>query len=492
MSTLTSLARAYAVDRDCAQPITTVRHVHISDRPMVCVPLTLAGEANAPLAVMVGVDRDAPRLWVVPQPRDRNLRIEFAQHFAMALLHYCATYVGSTGGKAGSCADDAPQLWVPNRAGIGFLNLLGRSTRFRSTTGPHAVGVAVPRLGTWLTFFAEQAEHPGSSLLMAATDALGQHWATGQSGLEDGNLAALLGWIEPHSGSGGAQSALEAEDPLLWPPAGPTTDPMFDREVLAPSIVEYDRASSDHERRRAITRIETAVRSQLVPTWQLMWRAVDQLRCVRPGAHVAQRWAKDIDAFQKFNTHVAAGGRPQPKRDSAVAAAHRLNWLERLQAEYDAQRAFDDPLVMAEFRLTGEAFAGVVTAVASDRRVGSGRQAVLRPVITVLTQDPVRLVPGDGPLTDSTRPRQQATVVSIDEVPHGLEVTLELAGGMGRSRIAPVGSIPAVNERVCFSTLSDSYQPRGSFPTRDSTPWTHGGPPTEPTPTSNDANEDWS
>jgi hypothetical protein len=44
MSTLTSLARIEAADMGRAQLIRTVRHVHVSDRPMVIVPLQLAGE----------------------------------------------------------------------------------------------------------------------------------------------------------------------------------------------------------------------------------------------------------------------------------------------------------------------------------------------------------------------------------------------------------------------------------------------------------------
>ncbi|WP_280366722.1 hypothetical protein [Nocardia wallacei] len=490
MSTLTALAQVVAVDRDRAQPIATVRHVQVAEHPMVCIPLTLAGEANAPLAVMAGTDRDNPRMWVVPQPRDRNLRLEFANSFAMALHRYLGTYVGSGPATTGALAGDAPQLWVPNRAGIGFLQLLGRSTRFRSTSGPYAVGVAVPRSGRWWTFFAEQAEHPGSSLLLAATDVLGRHWATGQSAVEDGNLAALLAWIMPEST--GVQGAREAEDPLLCPPAGPTTDPMFDREVLAPCIADYDRATGTREQRRAVLRLETALREQLEPTWRLMWQAIDQLRRLGPGAHVAQRWARDVDAFHRFDAYLSSGGRPQPKRDTAVAAAMRLNELERRQASYDAQRAFDDPLVMAEFRLSGDAFAGTVTSIADDRRVGAGRHAVLRPVATVVTRDPVRLLPGDGPLTDPARPLQKATILSIDEVPDGAEVTLELAGGMGRGRSAPPGTVPEVGDRVCYSTLTDTYQPRGSFPARENTPWTHGGPPEPAAATADDANEEWS
>ena len=82
MSTLTSLARAEAVPAGRAQPIAAVRHVHVHDRPLVLIPLTLAGEANAPLAAMVGDYPDSARLLVVAQPRNRDQRFAFAAELA--------------------------------------------------------------------------------------------------------------------------------------------------------------------------------------------------------------------------------------------------------------------------------------------------------------------------------------------------------------------------------------------------------------------------
>ena len=79
---------------------------------MVCVPLAMAGEANAPLAAMVGVERDSPALLVVAQPRDRVLRFGFAEAMAAIVLpHFdgCAARA------------DAPQIWVPNAGGTDGL-----------------------------------------------------------------------------------------------------------------------------------------------------------------------------------------------------------------------------------------------------------------------------------------------------------------------------------------------------------------------------------
>jgi hypothetical protein len=75
----------------------------------------------------------------------------------------------------------------------------------------------------------------------------------------------------------------------------------------------------------------------------------------------------------------------------------------------------------------------------------------------------------------------------------GLEITLELAEGMGHGNTARAGSVPAVGDRVCYSNLTDDHKQRGTYPAPKDTPWTHGGPPAQqPDSSSDDANEEWS
>ena len=498
MSTLTALARAQAVARRVAQPTCTVRHLHISDHPLVLVPLALAGEANAPLAAMVGDDPDAPQLLVVTQPRNRDQRFAFAAALARVVVGYVEAFCSAAETVPSGPSHeprqsyiDAPQVMVPNPAGIGFVRLLGRSTRLRCSSGEYAVDPAVPVLGRWLTFLADRAEVPGSSLLLAATDALALHWASGQSTIEDRNLAALIGWIDPPHGMTGPEAAAAAEDAVRWPPAGPSTDPTFDNEVLAPLIAACARANGHAgSLRRAESALRSALSAQLNPTWGLMWRAVELLRVLPPGVRVAARWDADKDTFSRYVDYLRAGGPPQPRRDSAVAAARRLDWLERSLASYAVQRALDDPLVMAEYRITGEAFAGSVIAAEPGRVEATGRRRKLRPRIALTTEDPVRVEVGDS-LRSPGRPGQRALVVSVS-AGRPAEVVLELSGGMGRTLTPVPGSVPAVGDRVCYTKLSDSYQPFGSFPSREETPWTHGGPPPEYVPDGEDANEVWS
>ncbi|MET0425997.1 MAG: hypothetical protein ABW046_19155 [Actinoplanes sp.] len=463
MSTLVALARAQAAVEGRAQPIATVRHLHVHDHPLVLIPLAMAGEANAPLAAMIGTDPDRAQVFVVTQPRNRNERFKFAASLAEVLVPYLESFATETedvpvdrGRDVRQRYRDAPQVWVPNSGGVDFLRLFGRSTRFRRIDGDYPVPPSVPLLGQWLTFLGASAELPGSSLLLNTVQALGLHWTTGQSGAEDARLASLYAWI-----TDGADAARAAENE---PVAGPATDPEFDNHVLAPLI----EAGSPE--------LTTVLRELMLPTWRQMWQSLALLRTLPVGERVGGRWDGDRDTYTAFVEHLAESGTPQPRRDGAVAAAARLQRLENAASRYAVQRAFDDPLVMAEYRLTGNAFGGVVTLANPDRVDDTGRRPVLRPRIMVATTEPVRVEAGAA-LTSPARPAQKAKVVSVTPTATGVDVLLELSGGMGRKLVAEPGSVPAVGEHLLLTTLSEAYRPGAAFPDPADTPWTHGGPP---------------
>ncbi|MFH9570085.1 hypothetical protein [Streptomyces sp. NPDC017230] len=525
MSLITTLARLEAVRTGRAQPAATVRHRHLSDRPLVFVPLITAGEAGAPLGALVGTDRDAPHLLVVPQPRDRDLRFAFLAELAGIVLPHVESYADSvetaerteTDPESGKrvkvevdlCAD-AAQLIVPSRAGIDFVRLLGRSMRFRRTAEqdpetPHPAPPRVPLLGRWLTHYGERARVPGSSLLLAMTDLLGRQWATGQSTLEDQHLGALLAWIAPEADGAGltgaqaahrAELARDADGQLLCPPAGPATDPAFDNKLLAPAIERYDRARTAlaaaedgleaDERLGALSaaeqEIRTLVESRTRPTWDTVWRGLDLLRELPAGAHVEDRWTRDRWSFTSHRDRILSGEPPQPRRDDAVTAANKLATREREQARLEAQEALDDPLVMAGRRLSGEAFTGEVTDVVMA--YSESKRPSPRPLVTVRTDDRPHLgerakvyrsLGGKPQAAEYVGPADGGGAEDGDEG----ALVLRIVDKMGRGKEPEAGSVPEKGDLVCFTLFEHEQRGGTKLPDPDRTPWTHGGPPGE-------------
>ncbi|MGW6235525.1 hypothetical protein [Streptomyces sp. NPDC055094] len=533
MSLINTLARLEAVESGRARPLATVRHRRISDEPLVLVPLTTAGEAGAPLGALVGTDRDAPRLLTVAQPRDRDLRFAFLGELAEAVLPYLDGYGDviepaersetdpETGKRVKVEAElcvDAPQLIVPSRPGIDFVRLLGRSMRFRRTAEddpdtPYPAPPRVPLLGRWLTHYGERARVPGSSLLLAATDLLNRHWATGQSSLEDQHLGALLAWIDPPEGASGAEAALRAEldrdrgGQLCCPPAGPATDPAFDNRLLAPAIEGYDRARQAlaaaedgpgaEEQLARLTAAEREIRELLAgvmrPTWDAVWRGLDLLRALPEGARVTDRWTRDRWSFTGHRDRVRAGEPPQPRRDDAVTAARKLASRETAQAQLEAQEALDDPLVFAGRRLSGEAFLSEVTEVVMA--YSESKRPSPRPLVTVRTDDRPHLEAGtkvfrslDGKPQSAECVRSSADGADGTDETDGTDGTdgtdsadgvlvLRLTDRMGRGKEPAPGSVPEKGDRIAWTLFEHDQRGGPKLPDAEETPWTHGGPP---------------
>lgn len=505
MSLISALARMEAVRAGRAQPVATVRHRHLAERPLVFIPLTTAGETGAPLGALVGTERDAPELFTVVQPRDRDLRFAFLGRLADAVLPYLESFQDDvemverketdpeTGKRvtveAELCAD-APQVLVPSVPGVDFVRLLGRSMRFRRTAeedpeAPYPAPPRVPLLGRWLTHYAERARVPGSSLLLPMTTLLSLHWATGQSNLEDQHLGTLLAWIAPDPlsppaartrpdaparGPDSIATERDASGQLVRPPAGPATDPAFDNRLLAPAIERSDAGLPGAEEE-----VRELIASQLRPTWESMWRGIDLLRALPEGEHVPDRWRRDRLSFTHHRDQVRAAEPPQPRRDDAVTAARKLAMREQRQAALDAEEALDDPLVMAVRRLAGEAFTAEVTGV--EMAYSDGKRPSPRPLVTVRTEDAPLL--GDGAKVHRALPDGGQQRAECAGPPDGEVLVLRLMNGMGRGKEPAPGTVPEPGDHLCWTLFEHSPRGGPGLPEPEDTPWTHGGPPGE-------------
>ncbi|MET7636832.1 hypothetical protein [Streptomyces sp. NPDC005078] len=486
MSLLTTVIKLRAAKAEHALPLSRVRHHHLSHRPLIVIPLNRSGETASPLALMLGTHQDRPHLLVAP-PRGTNSDLlndaaAVINTYIQGFQQEIETRPATAKRPAQELYTDAPQILVPNATSAQYLQLLGRALRFRPPPDGIDPTLSAPRLGQWLTYFSERREYPGSALMLALTDLLATHWATGQSPMEDTNLAAILAWIDPPPHTTGLRAALDADNPLLHRPAGPTTDPSFDSIELDRIFKDFDtaRASGNTQaQEHHLADLRQTLHAYLRPTWNNAWTALSLLQGLpqTPGAN--KRWTTDKIQFTQQSRYIDDGGRPQPIHDHAVQAARRLGQLEQAAAAFEAERALEDPFALAERHTTGEAFTGTVVETDPDHTALTDKgNLTLRPRFTLHTTDPLRLEPGHTLVTPANTRRRYEICESTPE-PGGTRIVMQSNTHNGTLRNPNREAIPDLGAEMCFTTAPEYFQ-QPQFPTRENTPWTHGGPPDDP------------
>ncbi|MFF7656470.1 hypothetical protein ACFZCY_42760 [Streptomyces sp. NPDC007983] len=483
MSLLTSLLRMRAADSGHAVRTSRLRHFHLSDRPLMLLPLRHPGPMARPLAVMLGTTPARPRLLVAPPsgstiPVLTDLAAAVTDHIGTCQQH--SQYLAATSTRpARHRYTDAPQILVPDPQTAAFLSDLGRDLRFRPLHQGIDAARSVRRLGQWLTYFTDRAEIPGSPALIPLTRFLVMHWVTGQSPLEDEDLATLLAWIDPpHHAASGYEAALAAQDPAaLHRPAGPATGAAFDNERLEPLFDAYaDSGTADQP--RILQELQPLLATYLQPAWDLMWQAYTLLQALPEAESTPRRWKQECGTFTEMSTYLSQGGPPQPTRDQAVGAALRLTLREQAGAAFRAERAIDDPFARAELRTAGEAVAATVTAVAPEHLTrGPTGRAQWRPRLTLSTTDPVYLDPGSY-LACHTHRKARYRIREITPTDSETLLELEITAGMNTVARPNHAVLPAPGDRLVFTTAPDRHR-MPELPSRDLTPWTHGGPPAD-------------
>lgn len=346
--------RASATGR--AQPLRTIRHVHVADKPFGIVAYHLAGDEGAPLAFMFGTDPDpaAATVVVVPEPRNRELRFEALAEFGEALNNYLAV-------------SDGPQLLFANDTTANWLlDLVASYTRYVQA-GPPSVAEA----GKNMSQLFQLMTVPGSSIVLRATSALSTHFKTGQLSTEDLNLGAQLAWITDPGELTAAQAAAQAE---VAPPAGPQSDPEWDASFLEGLMGDWRsaRRAANPALAQDLLRqqLERQARSELTWGWRWMWQARDILAALPEAPYVAARYAVDVAEWGDHVGRMRRGEARFADRPNARFTATRLQEHEMQLDLAEARAAGSDPLVLARDVVKGEVVDGTVLSADLTARVG--------------------------------------------------------------------------------------------------------------------------
>jgi hypothetical protein len=436
----------------------------------------MAGEAAAPLGIMYGTTADAPTLLFAPEPRSIGIRFRDVMNpFGAFLCDWLEPFVEEremrkVGRRVVDDCISTPQILVPNRSTAGFVGaVLGRSLRYLRTEGDGAVPEETVLAGNHLTWFEQQSALAGSCVLLAATDLLRRHFATGQSDLEDEDLHVLLAWIDPPAGKIGAEAAAGMElarHSGEKPGAGPTPDADWDRDVLDPLLQVFNEKRAGSNDKEVVDRlggeIRAAVEDALSHSWDATWRAHEILIEMSPGNSVADRWEADRRAWTFHADRVRDGWAVFRIKDTAKQAAWMISNREDSLAALEAGEALDDPLVLAGLVAGGQALIGEITAVDRDNKEQGPKNMVRRPLIVVGLNELCPIPIGSKLYWTERAGKTEVEIVAIDN----LGVTLKVVAGMN-------GQLPAAGDVAAFANLQLKryFSPQGP----QQTPWTHVG-----------------
>lgn len=475
MSAIRLLLQAEAAQARRAVRSTGYRHIHLTKRPLIVCTYNLSGEAAAPLGIAYGTSVNGMKVVASAEPRNRESRFraihEFARDFHAYIRPHLATTTEVRSRRGGTpveyeVAVSAPQVVVPNRATLAYLGgRLGRYLRYLDVSTTEAVPEETLWTGAHLSWLEDHSHYPGQSIFVSATQMLSDHYCTGQSAYEDENLASLLAWIENEPG-GGVRRLEEAE---TRPPMGPVPDPEWEAR-LEPLVRGFSAAVSAGDS-RAQAKAETAMKKQVRPPLRDAFvataQAVEILRGIPEAAHSPERWGDDLRAWGSYCRRAQHGIPRFRTRHDALTAARKLETWSKALELLEAQKAFDDPLIMAEFEAQGQCVSGIVTfADISNKEVKAGnKRATQVPLITINMMSPTRLLMGTD-LVWAADPRVKGQIRQVPSGGRPGDCILAVTAGHDRGT-----RLPSLGTRTTFVTLEVFGGQAPDSP--GEVPWTH-------------------
>ena len=436
------MARAHVEGH--AQRTAFLRHRHLMSTPLALVLWQLGAEPFSAAALGYGLRPDRLSFSVAGDPRNRDL--------AFACLRPLALWFNPRFERPAEERDEhdwatsVPQVVVPNPATVALIGRLGRRLAYLTADERFTPDPELIRLGQHFLFLERHAIRPGQQVVVPLTEILRDHWATAQTDLERGSLAALDAFIEPPPGVHGFDAAAAAELETV----GPLPDGDDDAAV-EPLVREFNAARAGRADAMTVTELLGPIAAHYRPlverSWRLLWRCHERERAYPEAASCTRRLAGDCEAYTQHIDWTVAVGRRRT-RQTARQAASTLRELEGAQALMDAQEAVDDPLRMARYLLAGKALAGTVVAVDRAYREIVTTKRARRPLVTLDCPERCRIPQGRALYWSDHADGPEWEVHGVADNGSGSLVTMKLLTSLTAT------PVPGIGDYACYSIHS--------------------------------------
>jgi len=357
MTEMIAVAILMARDGGTVVKISRERGFPVSKKPLVLIPIAMAGESVSLFGLGVGDGRGPEKVFVCGNPINRD------EQYGMLAAAFSAAepIILSWEVPLG----ELPQIIVTG--GDSARLALGVIDRSVYSQRPNLL-----RVSRRLAWFDKRSDCADSASVLVLPKALGACLATGQDEFGDQHLGAFLEWCAPADGR--IWQRVAAAEQLS---ASGATPPEFDREHLAPAVEKYTEALSNGDApgaARAKKIIAQLVRDEIDRRYRLACEGLKQLRLFPEGAVVQDIAAQDRGAYLEHVGYVA-----DPANHLRRSLTPEMQTSEFMSREFAVERIAGLSIrsvsgAYAKAQLAGDLLEGVVVAT---NRQKIGRKTIV-------------------------------------------------------------------------------------------------------------------
>ncbi|HPW20030.1 MAG TPA: hypothetical protein PLE61_04370 [Vicinamibacterales bacterium] len=362
----------------------TLRVQRLPDEQILILVFVRMGGESAPWGIAYGRPGRKPDILTTPEPRTRDAVAEMVAQLAPTLLTHLNHPKYSHWGPDPDTKLPPFQVWLPNRSHLEMLHHLAYAYTF-TKFGERSRHVRLNQLGHACGWLFREAQRPGQTITMAATDVLTEAYTFPAETTRQGHLGFLLAWLQTR-GSREARmaAAAAAEEQSI----ATTIDPTEERDELVPGLETYNTARAAKNMpgmEKAARMIRRVLVEELGRRFDLTERAIAVLHADkrRENRYLDDLMEASLDEhrrqFRRIERQVddAEDGpafRPSPETDRHPSAAASRYYVSEASEELrDHLLVHDDRELQAELVAAGEAIAGRIVEVRDE---GEGRKTI--------------------------------------------------------------------------------------------------------------------
>jgi len=373
MSEMVAVAKLLAQKAGTAIRITRQRGFPISKKPLVLIPIAMAGESPSLFGLGVGDGRGQVKASVCGNPINRDEQYEMLATALAAAEPTVLSWEVSP--------EELPQIIVTGADSARLT--LGVIDRSVYSSRPDLL-----RVSRRLAWFDKRSDCADSASVLVLPRALAMCLASGQDEFGDQHLGAFLEWCAPADGRIWDRVGLAEQLS-----ASGATSPEFDRDHLEPAVEEYTAALADGDARRANRAkkiIEQLIGGEIGRRYGMACAALRQLRGFPEGAVAADIAGEDRASYLAHVNYVA-----DPANNLRRSLTAQMQTTEFMSREFAVDRVAGLSIrsvsaAYAKAELAGDLLEGAVVATDRHKR---GRKTVV--IQTVASSQHLSLRAGD-------------------------------------------------------------------------------------------------